>query len=62
MKRMVEKGNKMLEQELDLMDMIKKSKHHHKLLKDHPNHKKEVKDQLHIDEELVESGSESYDH
>ena len=52
MKRMVEKGGKMLERELDLMDVIKKNKHHNKLLRDHPNHKNEIKDYLYIDEEL----------
>ena len=33
MKRMLEKGYKRLEYELDLMDMIKNHKIHHKILK-----------------------------
>ena len=60
MKRLVEKGEKLFNRELDLMDVIKRSKHHHKLLKDHPRHKKEVKDTLKIDEELDDSDSSSY--
>ena len=38
MKRMVEKGNRLLERELDLLDILKRGKHHHKLLKEHPSH------------------------
>ena len=38
MKRLVEKGEKLINRDLDMMDVFKRSKHHHKLLRDHPNH------------------------
>ena len=57
MKRMVEKGEKLLNLELDLMGMIKRSKYHQFLLSDHVHHKNEIKDILNIDEDSESDNS-----
>ena len=51
MRRMIEKGEKLLVRELDLIDLIKRNKHHHKLLSHHEDHKNEIKDTLDIDQD-----------
>ena len=57
MKRMIEKGEMLLDREFDLMGMIKRSKYHQILLSDHVHHKNEIKDILNIDEDSESDNS-----